>query len=178
VSFRATRLGIGDWLVGLGGVLLLIDLLAVPWFVYRPEYQPLAIVLSRRVSMNGWQAFTVVGPLTLLVSLVGITIYWLAGTRRSPALPVVLTTLLTPVSLALVVLLAVRVLLDQPVVVLRRGAGNALEPRAGAYFALVLSIVILAGLYVSLRREGVAEEDAPREAETITLGRARSGVAP
>ncbi len=168
MTFRATRLGVADWLIGTGALALLIDLFAVPWFAYRPEYQGIAIMLARNVSFDGWQAFRLVGPLTLLVSVVGVTVFWLQGVRRSPALPVVVTTLLTPVALVLMVVLALRVLFDQPSVPMS-GGGNALEARPGAYFALLLSIVISVGAYLSLRREGVAPEDAPAEIETLDL---------
>ena len=168
MSFSATRLGAADWLIGIGAAALLVDLFAVPWFAYKPEYQGIAIVLARDVSLNGWQAFTLVGPLTLLVSAVAGAAFWLQGTRSSPALPVAVTTLLTPVALLLLVVLAVRVLFDEPNVPLSRG-GNALEARTGAYLALALSLVICVGLYLSLRREGTAPEDAPPGVETVDL---------
>jgi hypothetical protein len=168
VSFSATRLGAADWLIGTGAAALLIDLFAVPWFAYRPQYQGIAIVLARRVSLNGWQAFTLVGPLTLLVSVTGAAVFWLQGARRSPALPVAVTTLLAPVALVLLVTLGVRVLFDQPNVALS-GGGNALEARPGAYLALGLSLVICVGLYLSLRREGIATEDAPSAIETLDI---------
>ena len=168
MSFSATRLSAADWLIGIGAAALLIDLFAVPWFAYRPQYQGIAIVLARHVSLNGWRAFMLVGPLTLLVSVAGAAVFWLQGTRRSPALPVAVTTLLAPVALVLLVALTVRVLFDQPNVPLS-GGGNALEARPGAYLALGLSIVICAGLYLSLRREGIATEDAPTDIETLDL---------
>ncbi len=169
MTFKPTRLAMADWVIGISAIALMIDLFAVPWFAYRPEYQAIAIVLARRVNANGWQAFTFVGPFTLLVAVAGIAVFWLQGTRRSPALPVVVTTLLAPVSLALVVLLAVRVLLDQPSVPLA-GGGSAIEARPGAYFAVILSSAIFVGVYLSLRREGVAAEDAPTEMEVLAVG--------
>jgi hypothetical protein len=168
VTFRATRLGTADWVIGVGAVALLIDLFAVPWFAYRPEYQAIAIVLARRVNANGWQAFDFAGPFTLVVAVAGIVVFWLQGTRRSPALPVVATTLLAPLSLALVVVLGVRVLIDQPSVPLS-GGGSALEARPGGYFAVALSVAIFVGLYLSLRREGIADEDAPTQVEVLSV---------
>jgi hypothetical protein len=168
-------LGLGDWLTGIGSVALLVDLFAVAWFAYKPPYHAVALMLGQRVSANGWQAFDVVGPLTLVVCLPGIAIWWFAGTRRSPALPVVITTLLAPVSLALVVVLVVRVLLDPPSVhLLQAGGGNVVEARPGAYVALALSVVIFAGLYLSLRREAVAPEDSPAVIETVRLDESRT----
>ncbi len=75
--------------------------------------------------------------------MAGIAVCWLAATRRSPALPVVVATLLVPVSLVLVVVVAIRVLLDPPSVhLLQAGGANVLEARPGAYVGLVLSVVV------------------------------------
>jgi len=170
VGFKATRLDVGEWLLGIGSVALLVDLFGVAWFAYRPQYHVTAAMLGQSVTANGWQAFEAVGPLTLVVCLVGIAICWLTATRRSPALPVAATTLLVPVSLALVVVLAIRVLLDQPSVhLLQAGSANVLEARPGAYAGLGMSVVIAVGAYLALRREGVAPQDSPAMFETLRV---------
>jgi hypothetical protein len=170
MRFRSTRLGLGERLLGVGSVLLVVDLFAVPWFAYRPQFHATAVMLGQRVSANGWQTFEVIGPLALLVCLVGIAIWLLTATRRSPAVPVVLTTLLMPVSFVLALLVAIRVLVDRPTVHLAQAGGaNVIEPRAGAYLGLALSLVIFAGLYLSLRREGMAREDSPATIETLRV---------
>jgi hypothetical protein len=170
VGFKATRLGGGEWLLGIGSVALLSDLFAVAWFAYKPQYHVTAVMLGQSVSATGWQTFEVVGPLALLVCVVGIAIWWLTATRLSPALPVAVTTLLLPVSLVLVVALAIRVLLDQPSVhLLQAGGANALEARPGAYAGLGLSMVVAVGAYLVLRREGVAPQDSPAMFETLRV---------
>jgi hypothetical protein len=175
VSFRATRLGVGEWLLGIGSVALLIDLFGLSWFAYRPRFHATALMFGQSVSANGWQTFEVVGPLTLVVCVAGIAVYWLAATRSSPALPVVVATLLVPVSLALVVVIAVRVLIDPPSVhLLQAGGANVLAARPGAYAGLVLSLVVAAGAFLSLRREGVAPEDSPAVFETLRVEDSRS----
>jgi hypothetical protein len=112
----------------------------------------------------------VIGPLALVVCLIGLAIWLLVATRRSPAVPAVLTTLMLPVSFALAVLVAIRVLLDQPAVHLAQAGGaNVIEPRVGAYVGLALTLVIFAGLYLSLRRDRVAEDDSPATVETLRV---------
>jgi prepilin signal peptidase PulO-like enzyme (type II secretory pathway) len=170
MTVRSARLGLGEWLAGIGSAVLLVDLFAAAWFEYRPQYHALAAMLNQRSSANGWQTFEVIGPLALIVALLGIVICLLTATRRSPALPVVLTTLLAPVSLILAVVVAVRVLLDQPTVRLAQASGgNVIEARAGAYVGLVSTVAIFAGLYLSLRRDSVAAEDAPAALETLRI---------
>ncbi len=148
MSFKTARFGSGDWLLFGCSVGLLVDLFAFSWFAER----------------NGWKALSVLGPLTALVCLTGVVSWWLQGTRRSPALPAVLLTLLLPVALLVFLLLAVRVLLDTP--------GDA-SARAGAYVALALSLGLVVGVYGSLRREGVAEADSAAEVQAISVRAAR-----
>ncbi len=170
MSFNIRRTTVGDRLAAIASVLLVIDLFARPWFAYKPQFHTTAAMLGQRVSANGWQSFEAVGPLTLVVCAVAIAIPCLGATRRSPALPVVLTTLLLPVSLALVILLAIRTLLDTPSVhLLQAGGANALHTEAGAYVALGLSVAILVGLHAAVRHEGTAETDSPTPVETVPL---------
>lgn len=170
MTVRATRLGPAEWLLGVASVALLVDLFAVTWFEYRPQFHGLAAMLGQRSSTDGWQTFEVIGPLAVLVCLLGILICLLTATRRSPALPVVMSTLVAPVSLVLAVLVAVRVLLDRPSVHLARAANmNVIEPRPGAYIGLALSVAVFAGLYLSLRRDSVATEDSPTLIEALRI---------
>ena len=164
------RLGAGERLIGVGSVLLVIDLFARTWFEYTPRFHATASTLDRRVGVNGWQAFAVLGPLTVIVCAAGIAIFWLQLTRRSPALPVVVTTLLAPVALGLVVLLAIRVLVDRPGLAMSHAGGaGGIGARSGAYVGLGLSVLIALGTYVSLRREGVAPSDSPSLVETLSI---------
>jgi len=171
VSFRAARMGLAEWCIAVGAVALLLDLFAVSWFAYKPAYQVTAVMLGQQVSANGWQTFEVIGPLALVVGAAGVAIGWLQATRRSPALPIVGTTLLAPFSLALVIALLIRVLFDQPSVHLAQAGGaNVVEARPGAYIGLFLSAVILAGTCASLRRDGIPPGDAPAEIEMLRVG--------
>lgn len=175
MSVRWSRLGVGDWLLGAGAVLLLIDLFAVVWFEYRPRFHATAVMLGQPVSASGWQTFELLGPLTLVVCVSALASWWLAATRRSPALAVVTTTLLAPVAFVLCVLVAIRVLLDRPAVHLAQAGGaNVIEARPGAYLGLALSVVVFAGAFLSLRRDEVAAEDAPAAIETVQLAKSRS----
>jgi hypothetical protein len=170
MTVRLTRLGLSDWLLGIASLLLLVDLFGGTWFEYRPAYRAVATMLGQSTSANGWQAFQVIGPLTLVVCVVGVAICFLTVMRRSPALPVVMTTLVAPVSLVVAILVTIRVLLDPPSVHLAQAGGaNVIETGAGAYIGLALSVALFAGLYLSLRRDGVAPEDAPASIETLRV---------
>lgn len=170
MTVRSTRLGFGEWLLALASMLLLLDLFGATWFEYQPQFRASAAMHGLAASANGWNSFELIGPLALFVCLVGLGICWLTATRRSPAVPVVLTTLLAPVSLVLVILVAIRVLLDPPSVNLAQAGGaNVIEAGAGAYVGLALCVAVFAGSYLVLRRDGVAPEDSPATIETLRV---------
>jgi hypothetical protein len=174
MELRTTRLTLAEWLLGLGSLLLLIDLFGLSWFAYEPRVHALMSALGQSTSANGWNTFTVVGPLTLVVCVAGIAAALLTAARRSPAVPVVITTLLLPVSFVQVVWVAIRVLLDRPSLnLVSEGGANVIGARPGAYIGLALSIVVFAGVYLSLRRDGVAAEDSPARIETLGVGDSR-----
>jgi hypothetical protein len=177
VSIRTNRLAAGEWLLGVASVLLLVDLFAVVWFEYRPQFHATAAMLGQRVSANGWDSFTVIGPLALVVCAGGVAVWVLTATRLSPALPVVITTLLAPLSFVLAVLVAIRVLADRPSVHLAQAGGaNVIEARAGAYIGLALSVSVFVGIYMAMRREGVAGDDSPSTIETLSIEQSRTSA--
>lgn len=170
MTVRSTRLALGEWLLGISSLLLLVDLFGGTWFEYRPQYHAVATMLGQRTSANGWQAFELIGPLALIVCVLGVAICVLTATRRSPAVPVVMATLLAPVSFVLAILVAIRVLLDPPSVHLAQAGGaNVIETGVGAYLGLVFCVAIFAGIYLSLRRDGLAPEDSPAAIETLRV---------
>jgi hypothetical protein len=169
MGLRTTRLTLAEWLLGAGSLLLLVDLFGLDWFGYSSRFRALAVMLGQSASANGWNSFTVLGPLTLVVGLAGLAAAYLTAARRSPALPVVITTLLLPVSFLQTVWVAIRVLLDGPSVhLVQAGGANVITTLPGAYLGLALSIVVFAGVYLSLRRDGVADDDAPAVIETLS----------
>jgi hypothetical protein len=179
MSPRTTRLTLAEWVLGLGSVLLLADLFGSSWFAYSSRFRALATMLGQSPSANGWQTFGVLGPLTVIVCLAGIAILWLSAARQSPALPVVITTLLLPVSFVQAVLVAIRVLLDGPSVhLVQAGGANVIETRPGAYIGLALSVLVFAGTYLSLRRDAVPAEDAPAAIERLDAAAGSASASP
>jgi hypothetical protein len=164
VNLRLSRLRAGEWLTAAAAILMLIDLFAPAWFAARAGQQSAATASAGHVSLNGWQTSLPAGVLALIVCGGGIAIWLTTATRRSPALPVVLNTLLLPFSLALVALVAIRVLVLRPSL-----HAAVVSTRSGAWAGLALSVALYLGLYVALRREGVAVADAPASIETVTV---------
>jgi hypothetical protein len=166
---RPSRLAIGDYLAVAGALALLIVLFAFPWYQVQPRTASTLLLMGERLSANGWQTFTWIGPLCVLVALLALGAGWFQLTRASPALAIVTTIVLTPLALLLVVALVVRVLISTPSVQLPAGGGGALQTCTAAYIGLAAAILITAGAWLSLRRDGIDPGDSPADVETVQL---------
>jgi len=164
VKLRLSRLRAGEWLTATASLLLLADMFAPAWFEASAGPRRSVPAIAGHASLNGWQSSLPAGVLALIVCGGGIAIWLTTATRRSPALPVVLNTLLLPFSLALVALVAIRVLVLRPSL-----HAAVVSTRSGAWAGLALSVALYLGLYVALRREGVAGADTPANIETVTV---------
>jgi hypothetical protein len=159
---RLSRLRRPEWGIGVESVSLLVILFGAPWFSGLRRgwwsYPP----LHPHVPQNtGWQSLPLLGPLAVVVAALGLAIWWLQATRRSPALPAVAVVIDAVLSFALSAGLVIRVLIAHP--------AHSVGVRYGAYAGLVLALSLFAGCYRSLRVDGIAPEDGPQEIETITL---------
>jgi hypothetical protein len=166
---RPARLALGELLLAAGALGLIVVLFAAPWYEVKPQFRDSLLALGETVSANGWNTFTWVGPLCLLAGVVGLLAVWLQLSRDSPALPVVTLIFLMPLSLLTLVVLVVRVLIDTPQLQLVSGSTSDLQTRPGAYVGLLFALVLSAGCWLSLRRDGVASADSPAFIETLPL---------
>jgi len=141
------RLRRGELLAGTGGVLLLVFLVAGTWSGYHGT------------SRTGWQLLTNLRWLLVATSLAGITLAAVQVARRSPAIPVTLSLLVTVLGLITVVALVYRVFVS-PV----------MHEQAGAILSLICSIGLAYGGYLSLREEGISRRDAPRDIPIVRPG--------
>jgi hypothetical protein len=137
MGFRLARLRAPEWALGGVSVALFVVVFALDWYG----------------DTNGWLSLTVLGPLAAVVAALGIAVWVVQATRGAPALPVALTVVELALGLVLVVGLIIRVLID--------------PPRLGGYLGLVLAVSVVLAAYASLRRDGVADADAPRWIETL-----------
>jgi hypothetical protein len=166
---RPSRLALGDYLVGGGGLLLLIALFALPWYQVQPQIRGAVLLVGHGLSATGFQTFMWIGLLCMLVGLLALAASWFQLTRDSPALAIVTTIVLAPLSLVLTLALVVRVFIALPTVQLPAGAGGGLRTCAGAYIGLAATLAIMAGAWLSLRRDGVDPADSPAQIESVQL---------
>ena len=133
------RLRAGEWLAAAAGVVLIFSL-TQPW------YQPLLLTVPYD-SVTGFEVFSIIDILLVLAAAVGVALAILQATRTSPALPVAFAVL-SVVTGILATLLVVFRLIDVP-------RNDELESMDGASIALLATIALTAGGWLSLRNERV-----------------------
>jgi hypothetical protein len=157
-----SRLRLGEVIAGVGGTLLLVFMLALPWYGLKSPIDHTAAGLGVATSVNGWHALAHVRWLMLVTIVAALALVYLQVTRRAPALPATFSVIVTLLGLFASVALIYRVLINVP--------GLDMQARAGAYLGLFSAIAILFGGFASLRQEGIRAADAPGEIETVKLG--------
>ena len=143
MDFDASRLRRGELLAGAGAVLLLVFLLAGKWAGSRSGWGTL-------VSLRWLLAVTIAAALGLVV---------VQATRRAPAVPVTMSLIVAVLGAISVPAMIYRVLINPPA-----------EQHAAAYLGLISAIALAYGGYLSMREEGIARRDAPREIPVVRPG--------
>jgi len=110
-------------------------------------------------SQTGWQALTDLRWLLLVTIVAAAGLVFAQAARRAPAIPVTMSLVVMLLGIASVVALIYRVLISPPP-----------HQEAGAYLGLLWALGIAVGGYFSLRQEGIAVRDAPRDIPIVRPG--------
>jgi nitrate/nitrite transporter NarK len=137
----------GELLAGTGAVLLLVFLLAGKWYGHGG------------LSRTGWEAMTNLRWLLVVTIAAALALTLTQVARRSPALPVTLSLIVTVLGLVSVLALVYRVLIDPPA-----------SEQTGAILGLISAIGLAYGGFLSLREEGISRRDAPSEIPLVAPG--------
>jgi cytochrome bd-type quinol oxidase subunit 2 len=147
MDFDPGRLRRGELLAGASAVLLLVLLLAGKWYGHGSQ------------ARTGWQALPVLRWLILVTVVTAFALVFAQVTRRSPAIPVTLSVFVAVLGIVNVLALIYRVLINPPA-----------HEQAAAFLALLSAIGLAYGGYLSMREEGIAARDAPREIPVVKPG--------
>lgn len=154
MDFDPSRVRRGELLAGAGAVLLLVFLLALPWY---------AAAGATGGSLTGWEALTSLRWLLVLTIAVALVLLFVQLTRRAPAIPVTMSTVVTVLGVISALALVYRVLINPHP-----------HQQAGAYLGLFAAVLIAAGGYWSMRQEGISAKDEPSDIPVVEpSGRAR-----
>jgi hypothetical protein len=156
------RLRVGEWVVGVSGLLLLIALF-LTWY--------------GDPSSTAWEAFTVLDVILLLLALAALSVPVVTATHRVPALPLAVQSLTTVFGTVGLVLLVFRVL-NLP--------GDLHGREVGLWVALTAVLGVVVGGLVAVRDERRSPEgrhtdlsgvpvSEPREIETMPAPRREAG---
>lgn len=168
MSFETSRLRPGEIIAAAGALLLFVFMFFFKWYgVGLPDnVQQTADALGfdlGAASVNGWTGHSVLRWLMLLTIVAALALAFLTATQRTVALPVTAAVIVTALAALLTVLLAYRVLLNEP------GPNEAIEVKIGAWLGLLSSAAIAYGGYRSMRDEGTSLSDARDQARAASL---------
>lgn len=154
MRFELGRLRRGEWTAGAAALVLLV-VMFLDWFELRVgAVLPGGTVLSATLdSWTAWQSFSVIDLILLLTVVLGLVLVVLTATQPTAAIPLSVAVVTTAVAIVATLLVAFRVLIDQP----GMGLGlpdTAIDNTVWAYVGLVACAGIVAGAWLSLRDEG------------------------
>ena len=151
MDFDASRLRRGEWLAGAAAALLAIFLVGGKWYGGAGRGGG---------SVTGWQALTDLRWLLVVTIVAAVALVLTQATRPAPALPVTMSLVVMLLGIVSVVVLIYRVLISPPP-----------HQEAAAYLGLLSALGIAFGGYFSLREEGIARRDEPRDIPIVRPGR-------
>lgn len=147
MQLRVSHLRRGEILAALAAALLVVVLFALSWFG----------------TVTGWHALPVVRWLLLVTAACGLLLAFFQATRRAPALPVVMSVIVTALALVAAIALVVEL------------ATSARTPQTGAYLGLAAALGILVGGFWSMRDEDGWTPGPDRPIERVSLESADEG---
>jgi hypothetical protein len=159
------RLRRGELIAGGAAIVLLALMFLTPWYGLTSTFARTAETLGVPTSANAWHSLAYVRWLMLLTIVAALLLVYFQAACKAPALPVSLSLIVTALSVLTALALIYRVLINVP------GPDHLLEQKLCAYLGLLSALAIVYGGYASLRTEGVAPDDEPREMETVRLAR-------
>jgi cytochrome bd-type quinol oxidase subunit 2 len=147
MDFDPGRLRRGELLAGVCTVLLLVFVLAGTWYGHGSQ------------ARTGWEALPILRWLLVVTMAAALALVFTQVTRRAPAIPVALSVIVTVLGVITVLALIYRVLISPPA-----------HEQAGAFLGLLFAIGLAYGGFLSMREEGIAARDAPREIPVVRPG--------
>jgi hypothetical protein len=170
MRFQWSRLRRAEIAAGVAAVVLLVAMFVLPWYGYKGDLAPLAARLGVSTSRDAWNSLSTTRWLILLTIVAALALVYLQGTRPAPALPATFSLFVALLGGLTTLVLIYRVLINVP------GPNDVVRRDVGGYVGLLASIAIAFAGYRSLREEGIAPQDAPKDIPTIHFDEAEVGT--
>jgi hypothetical protein len=159
MGLHASRIRWPEWVIGAGGIVLLVAMLLMPWYTFTLSSHPPGPIYLIPQQVDGWNGLHTSHWLLLVTVLSALAAIFFQAQRRAPAIPVTVCLLASLLGGLSTIWLIVRVIIDPP-------GGRGI----GGWIGLIGAAAIAYGGYRSVRMEGIARVDAPTEIPTIDLG--------
>jgi hypothetical protein len=150
------RLGAGEWLIGVAGIVLLASLF-LPWY---EGACPSAAAGCAPAELSAWEALAVTDVLLGLLAACALLVVVVTAAQRVPALPLALDGLLALAALVGSILVWVRML----------ALPAAASGRAWAlWLGLAGALGILVGAFLAMRDERLSRPGRPTDAAGVPI---------
>jgi hypothetical protein len=154
------RLRFGDWVLGLGGVAVLV-VMFLDWYAVPEE----VLLYPGEAQFNAWEAFAVNDVILALAAVMAIATFVLTATQPTAAVPIAIASLTTLVGIVAFILVTIRVIWPPDVFPETVPFDTARE--TGAWIGLVASAALVGGGLVSIRDERVPRPEHPVEPRLV-----------
>jgi hypothetical protein len=152
------RLRIGDWITGLGGLVLLLSLWT-PWYAVSDG------------NLTAWAAFGLIDLWLALTALLGIAVPVVTALRDSPAVPIALDVITWAVALIATLLVLFRLLAEPH--------GDVVTGREWGLLLGALALLgVLAGAWLAMRDESAPGIRQPARFEPMAAPPPGAGPEP
>jgi hypothetical protein len=158
MSLDWSRLRRGEVIVGAGGLVLLVSTFLLSWYNLKLGTGPAGSRIFIKTPVDGWNGLTHGHWLVLLTILLAFALVFLQAWRPAPAWPMSASVAVTIVAGVTSLWLIYRVIISTPG-----------DRKFGALLGLVSALFIVYGGYDSMRQEGIASDDAPKDIPTVSL---------
>ena len=143
MTLHLGRLRRGEWLVGIGALVLLLSLFLLDWYSADIRFD----VVPTDVSVNGWHGHTILRWFMLATIALAFATWAVSAFAETDALPMTLCVVLFDVTVVTVIALAWRVLVDEP------GPNDLVAVKLGAWVGLISCLAVAVGAYLMMRDE-------------------------
>lgn len=147
------RLRFGDWVMGIGGLAVLL-VMFLDWYeVPTPDGS---------TGFNAWQSFAVNDVILALAAVMAIATVVLTATQPTAAVPLALASLTTLVAIISAVLVTIRMIWPPDLV-----EGLETGRETGAWLGLVATAALVGGCLASIRDERSPQPEHPVEPRLV-----------
>jgi hypothetical protein len=169
MTFDLSRLRRGEWLAGAGGVLLLVSLFLLQWYTAQRglwfSFSPMSrgmVTPSGPPTADGWHSHTILRWFMLVTIVAALFLFIATLTQETPAVPAASAPVVTAIALLTTVLLAYRVVINEP------GPNGFIDVKIGAWIGLLACALVTCGAYLTMRTEGGPLTDVPVQPRTLS----------